>query len=150
MVERCAALLALLFVLGWAWGCRRDGEAGEERLEAVDVAPALTVETAADPAAVERPPELIGALPAGFPDDLPLYLPASLIDFGTGKEGRFVSLLTPHGLARVEGQVTAQLRQAGWTATGSGAGTWTLRKGSRRVRLTIEDAKPGTFYRFEY
>ena len=143
-------LLAVALVVGCFGACRGDsGEKEDGPLEAVDVAPALEIATADDPTARERPPALVGVLPASFPGDLPLYLPASLVDWGSGEGGRYVSLLSPHGLARVERELAAKVRDSGWSATGSG-GVRVLRKGGRQVRLRIEDGKPGTLYRFEY
>ena len=144
-----AALLAgaLLVVLA-AGGCRKDPEQ-EPELEAIDVAPALHIGTEDDPQEVERPPELVGILPGDFPDDLPLYLPASLIDFGAADDGwGYVNLLTPHSLARVKRELPEKLAAAGWTVTGSGVRH--LRKGNARARLVFRDARPGTEYRFEY
>ncbi len=143
-------LLALLLVLPCLAGCRDDSEEAQRaRLETVDVAPALEIDPADDTTAVQRPAALVGVLPKGFPDDMPLYLPASLVDWGSGAGGRYVNLLTPHGQARVEPRLTSLIRDGGWTVTRTGEG-WLLRKGVQRVRLWIEDARPGTLYRFEY
>ena len=144
-----AALLAgtLLAVLA-AGGCRKSPEQ-EAELEAVDVGPALHIGTEDDPQEVERPPELVGILPEDFPDGLPLYLPASLVDFGAVEDGwGYVNLLSPHSLARVERELSTKLAAAGWTVSGSGVRH--LRKGNARARLVISDARPGTEYRFEY
>ncbi len=139
------ALIAVLV----AGGCRQRREQ-EPELKAVDVAPALAILPDDDPRAVERPPALVGILPEDFPDGLPLYLPASLIDFGTVDDGWvYVNLLTPHSLARVERELSARLIEGGWTVAGNN-GVRRLRKGGEQVRLVVEDARPGTQYRFEY
>ena len=144
-----AFAIAMLVPLCLA-GCRGGSEDAEERrLETVDVEPSISIDIEDDPTEVERAPALVGVLPSGFPEDMPLYLPASLIDFGTGDGGRFVSLLTPHAQARVERELIEQARGAGWTAAGSG-GTRELSKGGLRLRLRIEDGNPGTLYHFEY
>ncbi len=132
-------------------GCRRKPE--EEtvpELEAVDVAPGLTIPTEDDQQAVIRPLELVGVLPDDFPDGLPLYLPASLVDFGTVDDGWvYVNLLTSHSLARVARELDARLADRGWTIANNG-GVRQLRRGNSRVRLVVENARPGTQYRFEY
>ncbi len=144
---RFGGFLALLALV--SGGCRQDIEQQRE-LDAIDVAPALQIGTENDQTAVERPASLVGVLPQDFPDDLSLYLPASLVDFGTVGDGSvFVSLLTPHAPARVEQELTARLAQDGWS-TATAGGDKILRKGNRRVRLRLEDARPGTRYRFEY
>ncbi len=139
-----ALALALL-----AGGCRQDPEQVPE-LEAVDVISGPVVDIADDPKAAERTPELVGVLPDDFPDDLPLYLPASLVDFGTVDDGWvYVNLLTPHSLARVERELSALLTERGWATVAAGEAQQ-LRRGNARVRLLVEDARPGTQYRFEY
>ncbi len=138
-------------ILALSLGCR-GGSDEEDRpqVETVDVAPSLQITTEEDETAVERPPALVGLMPGDFPPDLPLYLPASLIDFGTTDDGwRYVDLLTPDSQTKVEGELGAMAREKGWAADGTG-GAATLRKGSQRVRLRIEDARPGTVYRYEY
>ncbi len=139
---------ALIVAVSFA-ACRKSLEQ-EPELEAIDVGPALEIGTEDDQTAVERPAALVGVLPEDFPADLPLYLPASLVDFGTVGDGWvFVNLLTPHPLVRVERELSAQLTRRGWTAATAGSGRL-LRKGASRVRLRVEDARPGTQYRFEY
>ena len=131
-------------------GCRRDPERQPE-LEAVDVGPALEIATDDDPKEIERPPELIGILPADFPRDLPLYLPASLIEFGTADDGWvFVDLLTPHAPATVERELSKLLAERGWTSSTATSGARQLRKGGTRARLRVENARPGTRYRYAY
>ncbi len=143
-----AAITGAMIAVVSFGACRKNPET-EPVIEAVDVEPALVIGTEDDPTAVVRPPALVGILPEDFPDGLPLYLPASLIDFGTADDGWvFVNLLTPHSFARVERELSAKLIDHGWTTAG-GTGRL-LRKGSSRVRLRVEDARPGTRYRYEY
>ncbi len=146
------AFATALTVAFCAGGCRRAVEEAP-KLEAVDVEPALTIGTEDDQRAVERPPALVGVLPEDFPNDLPLHLPASLVDFGTSDTGwYYVNLLTPHSQARVERELSALLTARGWRATDNGSAPpgRQLRKGALRARLLIEDARPGTRYRYEY
>lgn len=116
--------------------------------EIIDVRDLPQVDTSQDPQAVARKPTLVGILPSDFPSDLPLYLPASLVDFGANP--RSVDLLSPHSPGRVRPELFRLIRGGGWTLEESGGGSSTLRKGSRQVRLKIGEGKPGTLYRFEY
>ena len=120
---------------------------------AIDVVPAIDVDTANDPRAGEEAPALTGVLPADFPADLPIYVPASLIDFGRSPRGlRSVSLLSPHAASRVRPELDDLMRDRGWAGGGSpgeeGGTRW--RKGAQEVWLRVEDARPGTLYVFEY
>ncbi len=146
-----SALLGMLIAVFLTVGCRHGTEPEKEpELEAVDVAPGISIETENDQQAVVPPPSLVGILPDDFPDGLPLYLPASLVDFGPADGGWvYVNLLTSHSRAKVVRGLDQRLRDAGWTITESG-GVRQLRRGNSRVRLRIEDARPGTQYRFEY
>ncbi len=131
--------------------CGRESENVDGKLEAVDVAPSLTIATEDDPRAVVRPPELTGVLPQDFPKDVPLFLPASLIDFGTRTKGqKYISLLTSASVSEVDRGLTALVQGTGWSASNNDGGSRLLRKGSQQVRLRIEDARPGTLYHFEY
>ncbi len=141
---------SLLAATIWAGGCRRSGEE-QTPPETVDVGPSLVISTENDPTEVERKPALIGVLPADFPEDLPLYLPASLTDFGAGDGGwRFVELLTSHSVAQADAGLAALVSESGWATSGSGDGGRLLRKGNRQVRLRIQDGRPGAYYRYEY
>lgn len=148
------ALLLALVCLPLVAGC--DGSSsGEGRTRTIDVPPGLEVDTSNDPQARERPPELTGILPGDFPADLPIYLPASLIDFGRSEQGRrSVTLLTPHRPSRVRRQLETLLVDRGWTGTvetgRDGEVRFTLRKETRQAWLHVADARPGTVYRFEY
>ncbi|HEX9735832.1 MAG TPA: hypothetical protein VGG06_28050 [Thermoanaerobaculia bacterium] len=138
-----AAVLAL--------GACAEPPAESPELETVDVAPALEVDTSEDVKSRVRAPELVGILPGDFPPDLPLYLPASLIDFEPTASGRpTVSLLTPDGVSTVRRELLARLRQAGWSVSSGDDGAVALRKDGRRAWLRFEDSRPGTVYRFEY
>lgn len=115
--------------------------------EIIDVRDLPQVDTSQDPQAEARKPSLVGILPSDFPGDLPLYLPASLVDFGSNP--RSVDLLSPDALGRVRPELFRLIRAGGWTVQESGGGA-SLRKDSRRVRLIVREGQPGTLYRFEY
>ncbi len=137
-------LLGLLLAAGCGGG---PAEEQQRQLEAVDVTPAPSFDIDNDPQEPDPAAVLVGVLPSDFPADLPLYLPASLVDFGAAGGGRrSVSLLSPHPIARVGPGIRALLAEKGWSNDGQGG----FRKGTRQVRLHLENARPGTTYSFEY
>jgi hypothetical protein len=117
--------------------------------EIVDVEMPIEVDTSEDPQAVPRAPQLVGILPQGFPEDIPLYLPASLIDFGTNSRGRTVTLLTPHELSQMRPAYEDLLREAGWVVHRVDSEV-ELSKGQRKVRMLWIDSNPGSEYLVEY
>lgn len=149
-------------ILGWglvvlsltALGCGTEAppEGAQRPSEIVDVKPMIAdVEISGDQQAVARKPSLIGVLPSDFPDDVPMYLPASLVDFGnTADGGRSVSLATATGRSQVSDQLAGLLVAQGWQSEGDSGGRTVWRKGERTVRLRIETASTGTVYHFEY
>lgn len=138
-----------LFFLAFTVSC--SDAPSEKRSPTVDVSPSIQVETSEDPKSVEREASFAGALPGNFPKDLPVYTPASLVDFGSSEGGgSFVDILTPHEVARVRRAFVGQLKKSGWSSAAGRDGELILSKGSRRVRLTIRDGEPGTLYRYEY
>ncbi len=140
-------LVALLAPLALA-GCR---DTPPKPIETVDIDPGIVVDTSADPQARERKAGLVGILPGDFPPDLPLYIPASLIDFGETETGRLtVSLLSPDRVSKVRRGLYAQLREKGWVTAAGNGDLVALRKGRQRVWLHLADGRPGTLYRFEY
>jgi len=131
-----------------AAGC--PGTQDGKNVDTVDVAAGLEVPTDSDPKAPPEIARLTGALPSDFPRDLPVHLPASVLDFGTGADGlRWVSLISSDGGDRVRTATEARLRAAGWSLSESG-GALVVRKGERRARLLLEEARPGTLMRYEY
>lgn len=138
----------------WLLACGGDPapEMDRQPSKTIDVQPVIEeVEITGDPQAVARQPTLSGVLPSDFPSDVPLFLPASLIDFGGTAEGlRSVSLATPVGQSKVDAQLTALLNEAGWRAGGGQGETRRFSKGERTVRLRIEGASTGAVYHFEY
>ncbi len=142
-----AGLLPVLMLS--LWGC--GGSSDARRTETIDVPARLEVSTENDPQAAPVAAELSGVLPGDFPTDLPIYVPASLVDFGTTDDGRrSVSLYSSHATSRVRRHFAVLLREAGWTATDAGDGSLRLRKGPRRAWLWLENAKPGTAYELEW
>lgn len=143
--------LALGLALCSTFACFGGSGDSEQVKEIVDVRNLPQVDTSNDPRAVPRKAALIGILPSDFPADIPLYLPASLVDFANQPGGlRSVELLSPHPPAKVQPQLFDLLRDSGWSLESSSSGTSNLHKGSRLVRLIIGEGEPGTLYRFEY
>lgn len=133
-------------------GCRAEPNEAPA-VETVDVPPPLEIDVSSDERARQRAPELAGILPQDFPADLPLYLPASVVDFGDGERGRYsVSLLSTHPYARVRRGLFDLVARQGWTlAPGDhGGGLRLLRKGGREAWLRIEERGSTTAYRYEY
>lgn len=148
------AVLALSAVLAAAFfaACGRRAEpAGEGALETIDVPDAPTIDPGGDPHATRRAPELVGVLPAHFPNDLALHLPASVADFGPAAEGgHAVTFLTPDPAAAVRDDLRRALARGGWTVVEEDAGRERLEKDGRTAWLVVEDGHPGSLYRFEY
>ncbi|MEO8198426.1 MAG: hypothetical protein ABI689_17065 [Thermoanaerobaculia bacterium] len=126
---------------------------------AAEKAPELaTVEVTAAPDAaysmaddrVERradPNALAGALPDGFPADIPVYRPSSLVDFTPRPDGgATVVFATPAEVATVSSAMRQRLLASGWQAGTSG--NWT--KAGRKLRLTVESTAAGARFRVEF
>lgn len=126
---------------------------------AAEKAPELaTVEVTAAPDAaysmaddrVERradPSAMAGALPDGFPADVPVYRPSSLVDFAPRPDGgATVVFATPAEVATVSSAMRQKLLGAGWQAGTPGA--WT--KAGRKLRLTVEATAAGSRFRIEF
>lgn len=114
--------------------------------EVYDVPPPIEIPIADDPQEAPRPKGLSGRLPSGFPTELPLYLPASLIDYGLEADERWVDILTAAGRDQVEPHMLGAAAEAGWKSDGQSDGR-SLRLGERSVRLEFRDGNPGTIIR---
>jgi len=148
MMWRFGIVLLTAALLGGCGGAENQEEAP---LETVDVGPGLEVSTEDDPQEKPRREGLVGELPGGFPADLAIYLPASLVDLGDAAgERRMVALLSPHGVAAVSENLETSLRQKGWQLGAPQGGRRLLSKGGRQVWLEIGEGQPGTLYRYEY
>lgn len=81
-----------------------------------------------------------GVLPAGFPTDVPLFQPSSLVDFASQPGGGIsITLDTRQSYAAVRAAYPQQLAAAGWQA----AGEERYRKGERELSVTFADNRPG-------
>lgn len=141
--------LVVALALGCAPAAEPPGAAGPAlATEEVTAAPHAALSTAED--AVERrsgAPALAGALPAGFPREIPVYRPSSLVDSGELPGGRrFVELESPDSAAVVRATLERQLRAAGWRATAEGE----YRLGELQLRFGIESQAAGSRLRLEF
>lgn len=119
----------------------------EPPLEVEDVGPGIEVDTTGDVREVRRSGGLTGVLPEGFPNDLPLSLPASIVDF---ESSRSVTLLTAEPRSRVESDLVGRWKAEGWAVSSVGAGRFEGEREGRRAHLQVEDAAPGTRYRWSW
>lgn len=148
---KTASIVAALAVCVLA-ACGASDDDGSLEIETVDVAPGRTsvLTTAYDEVAPQRQESFTGVLPAGFPEDLPLYNPSNLTDFGNTESGLYVLLFSPDETTMVRQRLTVELRRTGWTLIDGDSGRGTYRRGSRSVVLNILEARPGTEIRIEY
>lgn len=135
-----ALLLACFLALPWllSSACSKPIEKGEEKRDIVDIAgpkdAALSFDD--DVQAQRREEGLAGVLPGGFPRDLPLFDPASVVDTSETEEGRMVVVLqhpaTPH---QVESFLDRELPAAGWSSNG---GSSYRNSEGREVEISVE------------
>jgi hypothetical protein len=133
-------VLVVLLSPGFA-ACRPASEKPRGKpLETVDVTAqpdaAATIET--DTVARPHPDtqSVAGALPADFPEDVPLPKPSSLVDFGA----RSVTFEVQRARAAASADYLKRLGAAGFRAGADGA--W--QKGARRIRVAFADASGAT------
>jgi hypothetical protein len=106
-----------------------------------------------DPRAAAALPAMAGVLPGDAPQDLAIYVPSSLIDFGAAGPGtRFILLTTPDREARVRETVFRDFARLGWRRIPSSSeGSFVeLEKGTRRLRVEVARAGFDTTIRIEY
>lgn len=140
-----AGLVGLVVLVGCGEGEPTD-RLGEEEIPIEDVGEGLSIDTSADRREAAPEARLAGVLPEDFPRELPLHLPASLVEL---EEGRAATFLTSDGAGRVREDLLGRLRSGGWRVEEDGGG-WTVRRGGRAARLRVIEARPGTRYRWEW
>ena len=149
-----ASVLALFALLATVLGCREQQHAAEEpALETVEVDAAPTaVITPDDDARSQRTPQvqsgLTGLMPGGFPSDLQLFLPASVVDIGERAGTPWVRLRTHAGSPQsVSAWLERNWSAAGWQRSSDG----TFRQGERKAQLSVEEDENGaTEYEIEF
>ncbi|MBP1643015.1 MAG: hypothetical protein H6Q03_1684 [Acidobacteria bacterium] len=136
-----AVVIALAAAL-LAGGCRRasEPEAGREPapLPTVDVSEPPDARASLEHEQVEQrrtESAVAGVLPSGFPDDVPLPQPSSLVDFGRGPlGGPSVTLEVQVSAAAAQRAYEARLAGAGFER--QAPGLW--RRGRRRIGVGVE------------
>jgi hypothetical protein len=149
---RALRLLPLLAALAACAGCRSEatGPAPTREIETVEVtaAPDAALSTAGD--AQERRPAaaaLAGALPGGFPRDVRLPNPSSLVDYVSEPDGTAsASFDTPASRPAAEGSLVSGLAANGWRNEGGGA--WS--KAGRRILIAWIDRPAGCRFTIRY
>ncbi|MEL7060495.1 MAG: hypothetical protein AAGN46_10755 [Acidobacteriota bacterium] len=141
-----ALLVALLTAACTGEGKHADTPAPLEAEDVVGLpSPSIEDDVQAPPPAAR----LSGVLPTDFPEDLPVFVPASLIAFGDSASGRDATLLTNRGLAEVRSGLGAQLDAAGWQRRAVGDG-FELTKGARRASIRLESDGSATTILYQY
>ena len=142
---RLAALLLLAALAACGRSPRAERAPGEE-LETVEVAPPPDAGASLAGDEVERRREgggLAGILPSDFPGDLPLPLPASLIDVERDGGGLAILLASPAECDALAREHRLRMLAAGWREEGPGR----FRLGARRAEVALRDSRPGCHVR---
>ena len=150
MRTRAAAVALSSLMLACSDGEPAAPDAASKPIPTEDVSPPLGagVSIAGDRQEQTRRPRFSGVLPGNFPRQVPLYEPSTLADFGpSGPARSYVILQTPDSPAIVRPRFLEQLAARGHRV---GADGTTLLEGGRSLRVTFEDARPGTRIRLEY
>jgi len=147
-VRGTAPLLLLVLPLA-ACQPSNDRGAAPRELETVDVtrAPDAALSTAEDAQERRVAEGLSGVLPDGFPADLPLFRPASLVEMGElGGGGQIAEFDSPAPPAEVANWLAIRWRAKGWRP--AAGGVWT--SGERRVTLTVVTRPSGCRFSIAY
>ena len=148
--NRAAATAAALLLVALACAPREQGASSEASIETedVDAGPTSNMVPLEDEQTANTGEQLSGLLPDDFPNDLPVYLPSSVSDFGVVSEAvRFLELRTPDSAATVRSAIAQNWSQRGWRATGNG----TYERSGRNVTLSVtEEGLADTRIRIEY
>ncbi len=151
IIETIAVPVAVGLVLTLA-ACGTPEPVSVDPGEAVDVtaSPVENLTTEYDEVAPERDEEqLSGVLPTGFPADVPVYTPSSLIEFGEGGGGRFVLLASPDSADAVRTSFRSSLESAGWVRSG-GSREERFAKDDRTVKVEVRVKGSGSEIRIAY
>lgn len=144
------AALALAAALA---GCAPPEPSAQVEIETEEIDAPIDAElsTEDDFKATRRAPTLAGVLPGGFPDDLPLMVPSSVVDFGPAAGDRaYLELDTGRPPDEVRSWLGQRLPAAGWTVRAIGEGGLEASKGPRTVDYRLTKLAPGTRIRLEY
>lgn len=147
-------VLLLTPVLLVNMGCQKSGDRDRvEKLDTVEVGEGFDagLTTAYDEKAKQIVgPAVAGVLPEGFPRDLPLYTPSSLVDFGEAGAGmHYLEFDTSDGASVVRRRLETELAKNGWRPLSADL-TTTFVNGDRQATLAIRDLSSGTRIRYVY
>ena len=144
---RSATVLFLVFGLV---GCDRSADKPQapKELDTVDIGGGFDagLSTEFDEKARQVEIELGGVLPSDFPDAMPVFSPASVVDFGPG----YVELDTPVAMSEAQSTLGGQIQRAGWTVDSIGDGGSRYSRAGRQVRIAMTKSGTGTRIRYEY
>ena len=124
-----------------------------KELETVDVGAGYDagLSTESDQRARRTKSALGGVLPSDFPADMPVFSPASIVDFGQpGGSGSFVVVDTPVPRAEVKSSLGSRIQRSGWAVEAIDDEGNIYTKEGRRVRVILTDLGSGTRIRYEY
>lgn len=150
--SRATLLLLLLLILTACSAPVEDAEDGPT----IDVEPGVEVSTDDDVVEVRHENNgLSGILPGDFPGDVPLVLPASLVDYGEENGQAYAEFATAKGRQTVEQGLKGLLSDRGWDLLeGSAEGTpgeMRLIKDQRALRIVFRESEGGgAVYRVVY
>ncbi|MGE0638762.1 MAG: hypothetical protein AB7G12_10685 [Thermoanaerobaculia bacterium] len=145
--SRCVVALLLATVGAGCGAPPADKGAGELTTVEVTRAPDAALTTADDQQARRVAPALAGALPDGFPRDIPVFRPSSLVDQTILPAGGGVLVFdSSEPRETVAGSLARRLRAEGWRSAADGV--WT--KAGRRLTLAVESRPSGSRFRLEY
>lgn len=146
-VGRAVSATGLALLCGCAPAAEEKSAPADLQTVDVTAAPDAALSTASDTQERRVTSALAGALPDGFPADLPVIRPASLVDFAERPEGGYAaSFDTTEPADATRGFLEGRLRAAGFRD--AGGGVWT--KPDRRVTLAVQPTGAGSRFTYQY
>lgn len=143
-------IVKVLPVLILLYACDRSApeKREPEPLETVEIGggPDATLTTEFDERAKRVEIDMGGVLPSNFPQDMPVFSPSSVVDFGPG----YVELDSPVPVGEVRSSLGAQIQRSGWAVESIGDGGSMYSRNGLRVRVVLSDPGSGTRIRYEY
>ena len=136
--------VAVMSVLSCVKDPESDPTSEELDFERVEDAPTSVLSPQADGEVEQRPSsgrtEMAGLLPGNYPEDLPVFLPSELVDYGVDDDGRrFIQLRTSQSTRLVDERLARAWGVAGWQP---GESTWS--KDDREAAWTSSSEETGT------
>ncbi|MDX1502707.1 MAG: hypothetical protein R3325_10130 [Thermoanaerobaculia bacterium] len=151
-MSRVGRAVVLLASLALAGACAEPEPQGERSFDDVEVTAGddTGFTTDFDEIGPRPVPGINGLIPPDFPETLPLYTPADLVDFGAGaRRERFIVLQVEAPLSGVRDEQLARLRRGGWRVSGGGD-AWRADRAGRTVRLTFRTEEGVSQIRYDY